>query len=230
MPRVALTSTSDRILRLAEIVQRHGLDPVGLPCIEVTPGDDELLVRARMEATTADWLVITSRRAVEAVWPGGGMPDTPVAVVGASTAAAVREAGGVPRVIGEGGSSELIERLEAGVSGKRVLFPHASGADPSTIERLENAGAQVTAMVVYHTHPVSPPGDPVDAVIFGSPSAVTGWCQARSLEGLALAVIGETTGAALLDRGHHAHVTPPRPDFELLAALLADHLRERSSV
>lgn len=230
MPRVGLTSTSDRIPRLSEIVSRHGLEPVGLACIEVAPSDDESLATARSEAAKADWLVITSARAVEAVWPGGGMPGTPVAVVGEATAAAVRDAGGMPAVVGKGGAATLIEELESDVSDKRVLFPHADGADPSTVERLEAAGAEVVALVVYETRPVAPEEDPVDAVMFASPSAVAGWCLSRSLEGITLAAIGETTGAALVDRGYEPDVTPPRPDFELLAAMLADHLRERSSV
>ena len=230
MARVALTSTSDRIPLLSEIVTRHGLDPVGLPCIEVEPADDGLLAGARAKSVEADWLLVTSRRAVEAVWPEGGMPDTPVAAVGASTAAAVAGAGGNTLLMGEGGAGDLIEKLGSDVSGKRVLFPHASGADLSTVRRLQEAGAEVIALAVYETRPTAPSEDPVDAVMFGSPSAVAGWCQSRSLDEIVLAAIGETTGAALAHNGHEPDVIPPRPDFELLAALLADHLRERSSV
>jgi uroporphyrinogen-III synthase len=230
MPRVGLTSTSDSLPRLSEIVSKHGLDPVRLPCIEVTPADDDSLAIARTEADGADWIVITSRRAVGAVWPRGGMPEVPVAAVGQTTAAAVHEAGGSAALVGEGGAAELIRRLGSEVSGKRVLFPHAAGADPSTVESLETAGAEVIALVVYETRPVAPEEDPVDSVMFGSPSAVAGWCLSRPLEGITLAAIGETTRAALIDRGYEPDVTPPRPDFELLAAMLADHLRERSSV
>lgn len=230
MPRVGLTSTNDRIPLLSEIVSRHGLEPVGLACIEVNPVDEDSLATARSEAVKADWLVITSRRAIEAVWPEGDMPATPVAVVGEVTAAAVREAGGLPAVVGEGGAADLIEKLKSDVPGKRVLFPHADGADPSTVESLREAGAEVIALVVYETRPTAPEQEPVDAVMFGSPSAVAGWCLSRSLDGITLAAIGETTGAALADRGREPDVTPPRPDFELLVAMLADHLRERSSV
>ena len=230
MPRVALTSTRDRIPRLSEIVEAHGLEPVPLPCIEVEPADAVTLDAAKAESVEADWLVITSRRAVEALWPEGGMPDTPVAAVGDATAAAVREAGGNCEIVGEGGAADLADRLQADLSGRRVLFPHASGADSSTVESLQEGGAEVTALVVYETRPVAPPEGSVDAAIFGSPSALTGWCLSRSLDQIVLAVIGETTGAALSDRGYEPDVTSPRPDFALLAALLADHFRERSSV
>ena len=230
LPRIALTTTSDRISRLSEIVEAHGLEPVALPCIEVQPADAGTLAAARSEALSTDWLVITSRRVVEALWPDGGMPDTPVAAVGDATAEAVREAGGSSGVVGEAGSADLIERLRTELSGRNVLFPHASGSDPSTIERLEESGANVTALVVYETRPVAPSEDPVDAVMFGSPSAVKGWCLSRTLDDIVLAAIGETTRAAIRDVGRDARVTSPRPDFELLAAMLADHLRERSSV
>ena len=230
MPRVALTSTRDRISQLSEIVEAHGLEPVSLPCIEVELADAATLAAAKAESAEADWLVITSRRAVEALWPEGGMPDTPVAAVGSATAAAVREAGGSCEIVGEGGSADLIDRLQADLSGRRILFPHASGADLSTVESLQKRGAEVTALVVYETRPAAPPDGAVDAAMFGSPSAVTGWCLSRSLDEVVLAAIGETTGAALGERGHEPDVTSPRPDFELLAALLADHFRERSSV
>jgi len=228
MGRVAITTAADRSSLLAGQARSHGLEPVLLPCIAVTPASDAVLHHARALASRSDWLVVTSPRAVRAVWPGGGMPPSPVAAVGPATAASVEEADGIVGLVGEAGAEALVARLAERVGGASVLFPHATGADPSTVSALESAGAQVKAVAVYETRTVAPGPDPVDAAAFGSPSAVRGWLISRHLEDLVLGAIGETTARALADGGRSPQVVPPRPDFEELMAHLADHLRQRS--
>lgn len=230
MGRVGITTAADRSSLLADHARTHGLEPVLLPCIEVTPADDAVLHDARALASGADWLAVTSPRAVRAVWPRGGMPPTPVAAVGPSTAASVEEAGGTVALVGEAGAGALVARLAEMAGGASVFFPHAAGAAPSTVAALEKAGAEVKAVAVYETRPVAPGPDPVDAVAFGSPSAVRGWLISRHLEDLVLGAIGETTARALADAGKAPQVVPPRPGFEDLMAHLADHLRQRSPV
>ncbi len=226
--RVAVTTTSERATGIAETLLAHGFEPVILPCIEVVPTADDALERARSASAGADWIVVTSPRAVFLTWPSGGMPDVPVAAVGASTAAAVRRAAGAVAMVGEGGAVDLVAQLAPMVPGRSVVFPHGSGTDFSTIENLEKAGARLTAIPVYETRPVAPGLDPADIVIFGSPSAIIGWCRSRSLDGLVLTAIGETTGRALVEHGYQADVIPDRPDYETLVTTLDDYLRERS--
>jgi len=230
MGRVAITTAADRSSVLADHARSHGLEPVLLPCIEVTPASDAVLHDARALASRADWLVVTSPRAVRAVWPRGGMPPSPVAAVGPATAASVEEADGIVGLVGEAGAEALVARLAERAGGASVFFPHATGADPSTVSALVKAGAEVQAVAVYQTRPVAPGLDPVDAAAFGSPSAVRGWLISRHLDDLVLGAIGETTARALADAGRSPQVVPPRPDFEELMAHLADHLRQRSPV
>jgi uroporphyrinogen-III synthase len=120
--------------------------------------------------------------------------------------------------------------LAGRVSGKAVLFPHAGGADLSTIGELEHAGADVSAVEVYVTTPVPPALDPVDAAIFGSPSAVEGWFRSRSLDDVVVAAIGATTNEALAHRGRPADLVPNRPDYGSLLEMLSATMRERSTV
>lgn len=228
MPRLGLTTTRDRIAQLAGLAERQGLVPVPLTCISIVMSATEKLERARADASEADWIVITSSRAVEAVWPEGEMPDIPVAAVGSVTASAVRDAGGKVSVVGDLGSSDLVAKIRSTAAGRRVFFPHAATANVSALRSLLGADAEVSAMAVYETRPVAPPEDPVDAVIFGSPSAVAGWFLTRSVTNLVVGAIGETTRAAIVERGHDADFVPARPDFAQLVALLGDHLRERS--
>lgn len=228
--RVALTTTGDRSLQLADDVNALGLEAVVLPCIELAPAAGAAVASARSESSGADWLMVTSPRAVDVLWPEGGMPSTNVAAVGKVTAEAVRRAGGTVAVVGDGGAAELAERITGVVAGKSVFFPHAAGADRSTIDMLRRAGATVGAQVVYEIRPIAPGDDPVESVVFGSASAVTGWFLSRDLDGIVVGVIGDTTAAAVADYGWSFDVMPPRPSYGGLVEQLAEHLRDRSTV
>lgn len=226
--RVAITTTSDRAADLGRRAEARGLEPVELPCIEVAPGPEQALARARSETARADWLVLASPRAVRSVWPEGGMPGAAVAVVGSRTAEAVVEAGGRVAMVGDGGSAELLSRLAPMVVGRSVVYCHGSETDPAVMEALAGSAAVVTALAVYRTRPVAPGPDQVDAAVFGSPSAVAGWCMSRDLEGVVLAAIGPTTGQALEERGRPPQLVSPRPDYDTLIDLLAEYMSARS--
>ncbi|HUG32770.1 MAG TPA: uroporphyrinogen-III synthase [Acidimicrobiia bacterium] len=226
--RIALTSTADRSASLAPLVAGHGMEAVPLPCIEFSAGDLSVIDEARLRSSRSDWLVITSARTVSTLWPEGDMPDVSVAAVGPGAAAAVRAAGGAPSLVGTGGSEELFARLAPKVSGRAVFFPHAAVADLSVLHSLEAAGADLDTLAVYTVRPIAPGDDPVDAVVFGSPIAVRGWFLARNTTGLRVGAIGETTAAALAERGVSPGSIPPEPAFEALVELMAADLRDRS--
>jgi len=228
--RIGITTTADGAGPLCEAAIEHELTPIILPCIEVTPAPEDTLRQAAKQAEQADWLVVTSARAIAVLWPDGGMPDTPVAAVGPATAEVAVQAGGSVAMVGETGAAALVEELAGNLSDRIVFFPHASGASPATVPALEESGARVFAAAVYTTRPVGPGSDPVDAVMFGSPSAVSGWSQTRSFEDLVIGVIGETTAGAVLELGHRPDLVSPRPDFDLLIALVAQFLSDRSPV
>jgi len=229
-PRVAVTTAADRLSSLSETVRRHRMEPVALPCVEVVAVGGRNDERIRREAQRADWIVVTSARAVAYAWPDGGMPDVPVAAVGPATAAAVVAAGGRVEVVGEAGAADLVDRLFNRIQHRKVVFPHAMGANPETVTELARAGAQVIALPVYETRPLAPARDLVDAVLFGSPSSVEGWTRSRSLHDLVVAAIGGTSADAVARHGAEAHVVATRPDFDLLVSELGRYLRERSPV
>lgn len=228
MTRVGITTTADAYRRLAEAARRHGLEPVPLPCIEVIPAPAETLETARRLAAQADWLVLTSARTVRLLWPEGEMPPVSVAAVGRATAAAVDEAGGRVRIVGTSGGEGLVAELCEMIQGATVFFPHASRANRATMEAVGEVAGRLQTMPVYETRPVGPGPDRVDAVVFGSPSAVRGWGLSRSFGDLILIAIGETTAAALAESARAPDVMPPSPDFDHLMAGLAEHSRQRS--
>ena len=222
MKRVAVTTTADAAPRAAEPLIAHGLTPVMLPCISISPGSRAVLTALREEASRADLIVVTSARAVRITWPDGDMPATPVAAVGAATAEAVLEAGGVVKVTGSKGAADLVSELD--VTGLRIVFPHARSADHGTDAELERMGARVYAATAYDTIPIAPNDDKVDAAIFGSPSAVDGWLLRRHLDGLVIGAMGPTTASALRVRGVEDPVLPDIPGFDALVAALAERI------
>jgi uroporphyrinogen-III synthase len=224
MNRVGITTTSDAFAHVAAGFTEAGLVPVSLPCIRVTPAESECLDRLRDSAAAADWIVLTSRRSVEALWPRGGMPSTPTAVTGPATASAVERAGGTVGIVGVGGSEELRHQLAAVVPGCSVVFPHAEGAAPEMLRLLTAAARDVIAGAAYATSSIPPPNDEVEAVAFGSPSAVRGWAMTRSFE-LVVAAIGLTTAAALTARGRPPDVIAERPTFSTLSRTISRTIR-----
>lgn len=223
MKRVAVTTTADSVPRIAAPLIEHGLMPVMLPCIAISPAPPAVLAALRAEAAKADLIIVTSARAVRITWPDGGMPSTPVAAVGSATAGAVVEAGGTVKVLGSSGASGLVGDLD--VTGMRIVFPHARAADPSTDAELERMGASVYAATAYETIPISPGDDKVDAAIFGSPSAVDGWLTRRPLDGLVIGAMGPTTASALRVRGVENPVVPATPGYAELVEALAERIK-----
>ena len=230
IPSVALTTTAKRAAELAPLARAHGLRPVVLPCIAVVPARDTALEQARRAVASSEWLLVTSARTVECLWPHGRIPDVEVAAVGPLTAAAVTDAGGAVRLVGESGSLALISELAALVENAMVCFPHGRGADLSQIGVLEDAARTVSTWEVYATEPMPPALDPVDAVAFGSPSAVEGWSRARGFAEVVVGAIGETTGGALAELGHHPDVVADRPDYSELLQRLSARVRDRNRV
>ena len=203
------------------------MEPVAVPCIEVRPAPGPVLDAARRAADEFGHVMVSSARTVDVVWATERpSPDVQFYTVGAATAAVVEGYGGSVRIVGDSGLSDL-SRLVAACALDALLFPHASGTDLGAIEPLVAAGTRVTATTVYHTESLEPPADPVDAVVFASPSAVDGWLGHRTLDGMVIGAIGPTTASALVRRGIPVDVVPARPGFVELAEAMGAHVIER---
>jgi len=219
--RVAITT--DRFDFVAPEYVGFGLEPAAVPCVDVVAAGEEILTRALEAASDADLLLITSARTVELLWPGGGMPPTSVVTVGPRSAAAVEAAGGRVVVTGRSGLADLLDGAADELGAARVAFPHAAGTDPGLVARLRTLVSDLEEQVIYRAVPVAPEPTPVDAVVFASPSAVTGWLLARGFEDVVVGVIGPTTQAAV-GRHRMPEVVAPRPSHHSLARALTSYL------
>lgn len=218
MTRVAVTTSADRQERVGGLMRAVGLEPVELPCIEISVAERGVLEAARRAAESADAIVLTSARTVKLVWPDR-MPSTPVWAVGPATAAAARHRGGQIVYVGSGGALALAEGVAAGTG--VVAFPHAAGSDERAGGRLASRMAEVVEHIVYATVPVPPADAVVDAVAFLSPSAVIGWMHSRTTDDLVTGAIGATTARTMREHGVEPDVVPTSPDLVLLARGIA---------
>lgn len=224
MTRVAITT--DRFERAASSFRDFGLLPVHLPCIRVETAGAARLEAARAIAAQADLILVTSPRTVGLLWPSRDMPPVDVAAVGRITAAAVRKAGGRVVASGTSGLSGLVAAARPILAGRSVVMIGAAASDPGGMARLQAEVGDLEQQLVYQVVPVPPDETQVDAVAFASPSAVRGWRLSRSLDGLVVGAIGETTGeAAASDRV--PNVIASVPSFPALAMALASYMEVR---
>lgn len=224
MKTVAVTTSADRAAAAAIPFTLAGVSPIPLPCIEIAPASNDHLEEARSAAAAADLIILSSSRTLDILWPDGPLPTTDFAVVGRVTARQVEARGGALALVGSGGSDLLADALAGRIAGKSVIWPHARGADPRPLNRIRAGSTSFAAPVVYESVPKKPAATPVDVVAFASPSAVAGWQLSRSLQGEIIAVIGETTRAAVDEAGAVASVIATEPTYQSLASSVAEHL------
>ena len=251
-PLVVVTRRGTRADPLALFLEDGDVEVLWLPTTIVLPPLDEgALDQALDRLPEMDWLVFTSRHAVEAVCarraslggrPPGGTPR--VAAVGDRTAEVLALRGLPPDVVpsspGAAGLVAALVSAEGGsLAGRRVLWPRSDIARRELADGLAAAGATVLETVAYRTVP-TPPADlesfrdalhegRVDAVCFLSPSAAEGLAAALGSDDLAplrgrclVASLGPTTSEALARLGAPPDVEPVQASARSLAeALLA---------
>lgn len=239
--RILLTRGADDSADWADVLADEGARPIVLPCIETEPFDDPELAAAIAEAIqTAEWIIFTSRRGVDAFASLFGT-DLPAAVkiaaVGNATAnSCVAHFGDVDH-IGAGTAEALGAELANDPSirnGAHCLLALAANAGRLLERRLSGAGASVARYHVYRTIPIEPTGSKralsslgCDAVIFASPTAVTGFNNQIDVDTAARFVtIGPSTSAAVraLDWTVAAEAREPSLSGIIESMLETDHV------
>ena len=187
--RVVLTGTERLSAPLAADLAALGLEVVTCPLVAV-----EALDGPPLRADRYDWLLLTSRNGVDALFPRleGTLPR--VAVVGRGTAEALREHGVEPVLVAAVSTQEGLAAELPRPAG-RVLFAGAEDARDVLVREL---GADFVAL--YRTVELRPESFPeADLAVLASASA------ARSLASLGAAPacvsIGPVTTAAARARG-----------------------------
>ncbi|MPZ52726.1 MAG: hypothetical protein GEU79_08330, partial [Acidimicrobiia bacterium] len=153
MTRVALTTTSDQAAAAARSLLEAGHKPVQLPCIEVRPANLGQIDEIRHLADSSDVILITSARAVRAVWDDEPMPQTPVVTVGDASAAAVRQSGGVVTFAGSGDLAGVLDSVQ--LDNQTILYPCSSLTDHKTRQdQIEAVGGKPVIITAYDVTPI----------------------------------------------------------------------------
>jgi uroporphyrinogen III methyltransferase/synthase len=245
--RILVTRSAEQADALGDLLRARGAEPVIAPTIEFRPPAD----RGPLEAAfpklgTYDWVVFTSRTAVDRFFAelaargldAGAISRARIATVGPATGAALEAVNLKVACLpdehhGEGLAEAMAKHVRPG---ERVLLPRALVAREILPETLRAAGLEVDVLPVYETHRVSieafaPTAEAlrrgaVDAVTFTSSSTVThlaellGPTAASDLAPLIVASIGPITTETANSLGIRVDVTAfPHTLPGLVAAL-----------
>jgi uroporphyrinogen-III synthase len=228
--RVLLTRSPDGCAEWAAELERRGARPVLLPCIESEPLDSPEL-RAALAAATAraDWLVLTSRRGVEAfaaLYRRAPPARCRIAVVGAATEAAACNLLGRADLVGRGGTAAGLAATLV-VDGEldlrpEVLIAVAANAGDALERALTAAGARCTRLDVYRTVPAAAAANKralsslgADNVVLASPSAATGFVRQVEIDSnVAIYTIGPSTSKAARALGLDVTAEAREPSLE----------------
>ena len=189
---VVVTRAAEQSQDLVRALQEKGAVPVVLPMVAFSPADNLAeLDQAICELAQFDWMFLTSQNALRALEERcqalhSDLPSAigalRVGVVGPATAEAARAAGiSVSYVATKHQGASFAQELAGELRGKRIFLPRSDRANPDLVEQLHRLRAHVTDVVAYKT--IAPDESalaqahatlqqPVDAVLFFSPSAV----------------------------------------------------------
>ncbi|WP_432822156.1 uroporphyrinogen-III C-methyltransferase, partial [Trichloromonas sp.] len=191
--RVLVTRTAEQSGEFSALLEATGAEAIPCPVIEIVPPEcwDEL-DQAIGQLDQTDYLILTSANAVKIFFARlqaaerdvRALHRTRVVAVGPKTAAAIATYGLRADLVPADYRAEGVIALlkDAGVAGKRILYPKAALARELIPKELEAAGAQVSAPLAYRTIAPENLGTDVltrlrareiDAVTFTSSSTVT---------------------------------------------------------
>jgi uroporphyrinogen-III synthase len=198
-----------------------------VPAIAIEFADPAALDAALGRIQSYDWVIFTSRNAVDAVFRRTPTLRGPrVAAVGTATREALDSRRVKPDLVPAEQRAEGLLQAIGEVRNKRILFPRADIARRTLPDGLKERGAVVDEVVAYHTRPNGserPDLSGVDAVTFTSSSTVRNFLEGGPVPaGARVVCIGPVTAETARELG--LDVTEVAGDYSedgLVAALIA---------
>ncbi len=254
--RVLVTRTAEQSGSFSAMLEALGAEAVPCPVIEIVPPESWVELDreiARLDET--DYLILTSTNAVEIFFARlqaagkdvRALHRSKVVAVGPKTAAAIAARGIHADLMPADYRAEGVVALlkEAGVTGKRILYPKAALARDLIPKELEAAGARVSAPLAYRTLAPKQLSDEVrqrlknreiDAVTFTSSSTVTNLLDLLGAEatdllaGLTIVSIGPLTTATAHKWGLTVTVEPKDATLEAMLAAMVDYYSQHANI
>lgn len=245
MPVILVTRSATQASTLINHLTRYGAEVLALPTIQTTPCP---LPAHLPPLTTFQWLIFTSTNGVNYFFeqlPAGLTFPGRIAAVGQQTAHALTHWCQQAAVVPARFTAADLPAVLGDVAGQHILLPQGNLARPELAQLLQEAGAMVYPLTIYHTS--TPPADPavlqrlaagVDGVTFTSPSTFAGFYQLcgtelaqKILQTAVVACIGPTTAQAVQTAGFTVHLIPADHTAAGLAEMIAHHfgLKEKFS-
>ncbi|HEV8382817.1 MAG TPA: uroporphyrinogen-III synthase [Gemmatimonadales bacterium] len=167
--RIVVTRAREQAGDLVRALEDRGAEALIAPVIRIQPLENLGALRAALTGlSTYRWVVFTSQNAVQIVFDRlvawGLTPrvftSTSVAAIGSATGDMLTVKGVVPAVIpgefvAEALAAELVRHSGGSLVGSRVLIPSAVDAREALAAGLREHGADVEAIAVYRTVPVT---------------------------------------------------------------------------
>ncbi|NGP75388.1 uroporphyrinogen-III synthase [Balneolaceae bacterium YR4-1] len=227
---------SGRQLEYARIL---GLEPIIDSALDFEFPDywDEVL-KVINEHPKSDW-IFTSANGVKALKEliKNGLqvrPEVQIFAVGSKTKEALEALGLEAKIPGTQDGSHLADLIIEEGKINSIIYFHGNLSRGEVTEKLQNQNIEVIEVEVYQTKikPVSLPENPVEAVLFYSPSAVEGFGKGQGFDGdlPALFAIGPTTAEALQKETDQGVEIPDSPDTKELLKTVADHLFNKENI
>lgn len=206
--RVLLTHHEGRLEGLAAALAARGFSVTHVPLIETAFFQGDETAASARALLACDWLLFTSRTAVQA-WAALGLPLTGevprVGVVGTGTGEDVARLGGTVALTAEPAHAQgLLATFQTQTTPPaRVGLPCGEGALPTLADGLTQAGFEVTKVSLYRTVTRAFPQTEPDLIVLASPSAVAVLPETLPSR-TKLIALGPSTGQAVRARGRHA--------------------------
>ncbi len=221
--RVLVTRPRERADAFARKLEALGAEPVILPTIALVPPEDWREVdRALQAISDYDWIVFTSPAGVRFTaerldalgLTSAGLADARIAVIGPSTARALRSHGRKPDFMPSTFIADAIADELHDVDGQSFLLLRADIAREDLRHQLTERGARVDEVTAYRTEHRSFSseeiaqvfGDGIDIATFTSGSTARAFVAALGaertrLDGVTIASIGPITADVVRELG-----------------------------
>lgn len=206
--KVLLTHREGRLEGLTAALGARGFKVAHVPLIETELLQGDEVVASARALLASDWLLFTSRTAVQA-WAALGLPLTgevpKLGVVGAGTGEEVARLGGTVALTAEPAHARgLLATFRARVTPPaRVGLPCGEQSLPTLADGLTQAGFGVAKVPLYRTVTKPFPAVKADLIVLASPSAVTALPETIAAQAQ-LVALGPSTSQAVRERGWHA--------------------------
>ncbi|WP_026581879.1 uroporphyrinogen-III synthase [Bacillus sp. J33] len=232
----------------SKLIKSYGGIPVEIPLIAFMPlRNSESFSEACKRIHTYDWLIFTSKTAVEAFFDHDlpiSKPLPKVAVIGEKTKSSLLDRGinvdfSPRQYVAEGFVEDFLPFIEKGM---KVLVPKGNLARDYIASSLSEKGAKVDEIIVYET--IFPKdsigllnnqlsGKGIDILTFTSPSTVDHFMRAvkelgyqDALKNSLVGCIGPVTKERAEDYGLHVHAVPEEFTVYSMLKSIIEYLEE----